>query len=30
MGIIPVAPIDWVGLISSSIPIEHSQVVVFK
>jgi hypothetical protein len=24
MGIIPVAPIDWVGLISSKVPIEHS------
>ncbi|CDW82357.1 UNKNOWN [Stylonychia lemnae] len=30
MGIIPVAPIDWVGLISSKVPIEHSQVVVFN
>ena len=28
MGIIPVAPFDWVGLINSRIPIEHSQVVV--
>ena len=27
MGIIPVAPFDWVGLISSKIPMEHSQVV---
>lgn len=27
MGIIPVAPYDWVGLISSKMPIEHSQVV---
>lgn len=28
MGIIPVAPYDWVGLISSKVPIEHSQVVI--
>jgi hypothetical protein len=28
MGIIPVAPYDWVGLISSRVPIEHSQVVI--
>ena len=28
MGIIPVAPYDWVGLINSKVPIEHSQVVV--
>ena len=27
MGIIPVAPYDWVGLINSKTPIEHSQVV---
>ncbi len=27
MGIIPVAPYDWVGLISSRVPIEHAQVV---
>lgn len=30
MGIIPVAPFDWVGLISSKVPIEHSQVVMFN
>ena len=30
MGIIPVAPIDWVGLISSKVPIEHNQVVMFN
>ena len=30
MGIIPVAPIDWNGLISSKVPIEHSQVVMFN
>ena len=24
MGIIPVAPFDWVGLISSKVPMEHS------
>jgi len=28
MGIIPVAPYDWVGLINSKVPVEHSQVVV--
>lgn len=30
MGIIPVAPYDWVGLINSKIPIEHSQVVAMS
>jgi hypothetical protein len=30
MGIIPVAPYDWVGLINSKTPIEHSQVVVMN
>jgi len=24
MGIIPVAPYDWVGLINSKTPMEHS------
>jgi hypothetical protein len=24
MGIIPVAPYDWVGLISTKVPMEHS------
>lgn len=28
MGIIPVAPYDWVGLITSKTPVEHNQVVV--
>lgn len=28
MGIIPVAPYDWVGLINSKVPVEHSQVIV--
>ena len=28
MGIIPVAPYDWVGLITSKSPLEHSQVVM--
>ncbi len=30
MGIIPVAPYDWVGLINSKTPIEHSQVVIMN
>jgi hypothetical protein len=28
MGIIPVAPFDWVGLINSKVPLEHNQVVI--
>jgi hypothetical protein len=24
MGIIPVAPYDWVGLINSKVPLEHN------
>ena len=30
MGIIPVAPYDWVGLINAKVPIEHSQVVTLN
>lgn len=30
MGIIPVAPYDWVGLINSKVPLEHNQVVVMN
>ena len=28
MGILPVAPYDWVSLIESKVPREHSQLVV--
>ena len=28
MGIIPIAPYDWVGLINSKVPLEHNQVVI--
>jgi len=30
MGILPVAPFDWVGLIGPKSPIENGYVVVFK
>mmetsp|Transcript_46925 Transcript_46925/g.34356 ORF Transcript_46925/g.34356 Transcript_46925/m.34356 type:complete len:103 (+) Transcript_46925:197-505(+) len=29
MGIIPVLPIDWVGIFNPKTPFEHSQVIAF-